>query len=216
VNAPSRILLADDHALIRQGIRMIIERHPDMRVVAEADDGREAIELAIAHSPDLVILDVTMPHLNGINAARELRRRMPELAILMLSMHDDEQFFHEAVAAGANGYVLKSAVDYQLVDACRAALRGDPTVFTGGTRSLPAESLARSSSGDESLDELTPRELEVVQLIAEGRSGREIAQQLTISEKTVERHRSNVLAKLGLRDRVDLTRYAIRRGLIQP
>ena len=119
----SRILLADDHALLRQGLRLIIEREPDLRVVAEAGNGREAVEQALAHRPDLAILDVAMPGLNGLAAARELRKRLPELRILMLSMHDNEQFFLEALEAGADGYLLKSAADYQLIDACRAALK---------------------------------------------------------------------------------------------
>ena len=211
----SGILLADDHALLRQGLRLIIEREPDLRVVAEAGDGRAAIEQALAHRPDLAILDVSMPGLNGLAAARELRKRLPELRILMLSMHDNEQFFLEALDAGADGYLLKSAADYQLIDACRAALKGEAAVFAGGVRALIRDYLRRARD-DERSDELSPRELEILQLIAEGHSGRQIAQQLTISEKTVERHRSNILTKLGLRDRLQLTRYAIRRGIIEP
>jgi len=212
----SRILLADDHALLRQGLRLIIEREPDLRVVAEAGNGREAVEQALAHRPDLAILDVAMPGLNGLAAARELRKRLPELRILMLSMHDNEQFFLEALEAGADGYLLKSAADYQLIDACRAALKGEAAVFAGGARALIRDYLSRRTGDDERRDELSPRELEILQLIAEGHSGRQIAQQLTISEKTVDRHRSNILTKLGLRDRLELTRYAIRRGIIEP
>ena len=214
--APRRVLLADDHPLLRQGLRLIIEREPDLCVVAEAGDGREAVAQALQHRPDLAILDVAMPILNGLGAARELHKRLPDVRILMLSMHDNEQFFFDALEAGADGYLLKSAVDYQLIDACRAALRGEAAVFAGGTRALVRDYLERAGSGAPRADELSARELEILQLIAEGRSGRQIAEQLTISEKTVERHRSNILAKLGLRDRLELTRYAIRRGLIEP
>lgn len=215
MSVPSRILLADDHALLRQGLRLIIEREPDLTVVAEAGDGHEAIEHAIKHRADLAILDVSMPVLNGLGAARELRRRLPALRILMLSMHDNEEFFLEAMQAGADGYLLKSAVDYQLIDACRATLRGEAAIFAGGARTLIRHYLNRQTSEDRSED-LSPRELEILQLIAEGHSGRQIAEHLTISEKTVERHRSNILAKLGLTDRLQLTRYAIRRGIIEP
>jgi DNA-binding NarL/FixJ family response regulator len=215
VSEPSRILLADDHALLRQGLRLIIEREADLTVVAEAGDGRESIEQAIEHRADLAILDVSMPVLNGLGAARELRRRLPTVRILMLSMHDNEEFFLEALNAGADGYLLKSAVDYQLIDACRAALRGEAAIFAGGARTLIRHYLDRDPGEDRSED-LSPRELEILQLIAEGHSGRQIAEHLTISEKTVERHRSNILAKLGLTDRVQLTRYAIRRGIIEP
>jgi len=215
VSEPSRILLADDHALLRQGLKLIIEREPDLTVVAEAGEGHQAIEQAINHRADLAILDVSMPVLNGLSAARELRRRLPALRILMLSMHDDEEFFLEALQAGADGYLLKSAVDYQLIDACRAALRGEAAIFAGGARTLIRDYLNRHPGEDRSED-LTPRELEILQLIAEGHSGRQIAEHLTISEKTVERHRSNILAKLNLTDRVQLTRYAIRRGIIEP
>jgi DNA-binding NarL/FixJ family response regulator len=214
--APRRVLLADDHSLLRQGLRLIIDREPDLCVVAEAGDGREAVAQALQHQPDLAILDVAMPVLNGLGAARELHHRLPDVRILMLSMHDNEQFFFDALEAGADGYLLKSAVDYQLIDACRAALRGEAAVFAGGTRALIRDYLERAGSGGPRADELTARELEIVQLIAEGRSGRQIAEQLTISEKTVERHRSNILAKLGLRNRLELTRYAIRRGLLEP
>jgi DNA-binding NarL/FixJ family response regulator len=215
MSEPSRILLADDHALLRQGLRLIIEREPDLTVVAEAGDGRQAIEQAINHRADLAILDVSMPGLNGLGAARELRGRLPAVRILMLSMHDNEEFFLEALQAGADGYLLKSSVDYQLIDACRAALRGEAAIFAGGARTLIRHYLNRHPNEDRSED-LSPRELEILQLIAEGHSGRQIAEHLTISEKTVERHRSNILAKLGLTDRVQLTRYAIRRGIIEP
>ena len=213
----TRILLADDHALVRQGVRLILDAEPDMEVVAEAGDGAEALEVVREHEVDLAVLDVSMPRLTGLQAARELSRRRPGLRILMLSMHDNEQYFFEALRAGASGYVLKSAADQDLVEACRAAMRGEPFLYAGVMSTLVRDYLERVRRGERMpRGVLTPREEEVVKLIAEGYSSREIAGALTISLKTVERHRSNVLGKLGMRDRVELTRYAIRAGLIEP
>ena len=213
----TRILLADDHALVRQGLRLILDREPDLEVVAEAGDGAEAVQVALASELDLAVLDVTMPRLTGIQAARELAQQRPELRTLILSMHDNEQYFFEALRAGASGYVLKSVADRDLVEACRATMRGEPFVYPGAVRALIREHLERMDSGeDPPADPLSPRESEVVKLVAEGFTSREIATTLSISEKTVERHRANILDKLGLRDRVELTRYAIRRGLVEP
>ena len=155
-----------------------------------------------------------MPRMTGLQAAREITRRRPELRVLMLSMHDNEQYLFEAIKVGASGYVLKTAVDRDLVEACRAAVRGEPFLYPGAVRALMREYLERASAG-ESLHELTPREEEVVKLVAEAHTNDEIAELLHISKKTVERHRANVLDKLGMRDRVELTRYAIRRGLVE-
>jgi DNA-binding NarL/FixJ family response regulator len=213
----TRILLCDDHALVRQGLRLILEREPDFEVVAEAGDGAEAIELALNDEIDLAILDVTMPRLTGIQAAREIAQRRPELRTLILSMHDNEQYFFEALRAGASGYVLKSVVDRDLVEACRATMRGESFVYPGAVKALIREHLERARSGeDPPADPLSPRESEVVKLVAEGYTTKNIAETLVIAEKTVERHRANILEKLGLRDRVELTRYAIRRGLVEP
>lgn len=211
----SSVLLADDHALLRQGLRLIIEREPDLEVVAEADDGQAAIDAAVQHRPDLVVLDVAMAGLGGLGAAREIRRRLPHVRILMLSMHDNEQFFLEALDAGADGYVLKSAVDYQLLEAVRTVLRGRRARFGRHHPDRVRADLERNRA-QFGASVLSDRETQILQLIAEGRSGRDIAQLLAISEKTVERHRSNILAKLGLHDRVELTRYAIRLGLVEP
>jgi DNA-binding NarL/FixJ family response regulator len=165
----------------------------------------------------LAILDVSMPRLTGIQAARELARRRPDLRILILSMHDNERYFFEALRAGASGYVLKSAADRDLVEACRATMRGEPFLYPDAVTALIRDYLERARDGELPPDDpLTPRESEIVKLIAEGNSSREIAELLVISDKTVERHRANVLEKLGMRDRVDLTRYAIRRGLVEP
>jgi len=210
-----RILLADDHAMIRHGLRLVLEKAPDLRVVAEAGDGAEALRRGLDPSVDLAVLDVSMPRLTGIQATRELVAQRPDLRVLILSMHDNEQFFFEALRAGAAGYVLKSAAHDDLMEACRTAMRGEPFLYPGAVAALVRDYLERDGRGLPE-DPLTPRESEVVKLIAEGLRSREIADVLTISDKTVERHRANVLEKLGLRDRVALTRYAIRRGLVEP
>jgi DNA-binding NarL/FixJ family response regulator len=213
----TRILLADDHALVRRGVRLILDSEPDLAVVAEAGDGAEAVALARQHDVDLAILDVSMPRMTGLQAARELSRRRPSMRMLMLSMHDNEQYFFEALKAGASGYVLKSAADQDLVAACRTAMRDEPFLYAGVMSTLVRDYLERVRRGERvPRGVLTPREEEVVKLIAEGHSSKDIAQLLTISVKTVERHRANVLAKLGMRDRTELTRYAIRAGLVEP
>jgi DNA-binding NarL/FixJ family response regulator len=212
-----RILLADDHALVRQGVRMILEAQPDLTVVAEAGDGAEAVELVRTVEVDLVVLDVAMPRMTGLQAAREITRRREGLPVLILSMHDNEQYFFESLKAGASGYVLKSVADQDLVDACRAAIRGESFVYPGVMSTLVRSYLERMRRGERVPETvLTGREDQVLKLIAEGQSTRDIATALTISPKTVERHRANILAKLGMRDRTQLTRYAIRAGLVEP
>jgi DNA-binding NarL/FixJ family response regulator len=212
----TKILLADDHAVVRRGLRLVLDAEPDLEVAAEAGDGAEAVNLGLREDVHLAVLDVTMPRLTGIQAARELSRRRPELRILMLSMHDNEQYFFEALKAGASGYVLKSAADRDLVEACRAAMRGEPFLYPQAVTALIRDYLERGQEGNGGSELLTARELEIVKLIAEAHTTKEIADMLVISPKTVERHRANILAKLGMRDRVELTRYAIRRGLVEP
>jgi DNA-binding NarL/FixJ family response regulator len=209
------LLLADDHAMVRRGLRLILDAEPDLDVVAEAGDGAEAVQRALKEDLDLAVLDVSMPRLTGLQAAREIARQRPDVRILMLSMHDNEEYLFEALSAGASGYVLKSAADQDLVCACRAALRGEPFLYPAAVSTLVRSHLERRRE-EPGHDPLSPREQEVVKLIADGLSGREIADLLGISPRTVERHRANVLEKLGLQDRVDVTRYAIRRGLIEP
>jgi DNA-binding NarL/FixJ family response regulator len=211
----TRILVADDHAIVRAGLATVINAQPDLRVVAEAADGVEAVEKGLTEDIHLAILDVSMPRMTGIQAAQELSQRRPELRTLMLSMHDSEQYLFEALRAGASGYVLKSGADQDIVEACRATMRGDSFLYASAINTLVRDLVDRSPK-DASLDILTPRELEILKLIAEANTSREIAEQLVISIKTVDRHRANILEKLGMRDRVELTRYAIRRGLIQP
>jgi DNA-binding NarL/FixJ family response regulator len=193
-----RVLIADDHGIVRSGLRLLLERQPDIEVVGEAADGAEARELAIRERPDLAILDVKMPKLTGLQATREIRRQAPEVAVLILSMHDDERYVLEALRAGASGYVLKTQADTDLVAAIRAIERGE---------TFPVPEAERT---------LTPREEEIVKLVAEAHTTKQIAAILHLSEKTVENHRANAMRKLGMRDRVELVRYAIRRGLVEP
>jgi DNA-binding NarL/FixJ family response regulator len=213
---PARILLADDHALVRQGLRHIIDAQPDLKVVGEVGDGAAAVDRVLKGGIDLVILDVSMPRMTGLQAARELQRRGSTTAVLMLSMHDNEQYFFEALKLGAVGYVHKSVADRDLITACRSALRGEPFLYPGAVATLIRDYLARGKNLDGDTTLLTPREEEVLKLIAEGNSGKEIADLLVLSPKTVERHRANLLEKLGMKDRLELTRYAIRTGLIEP
>jgi DNA-binding NarL/FixJ family response regulator len=213
----TRILLADDHALVRRGLRLVLDSEPDLEVVAEAGDGAEAIQLALGTEIDLAILDISMPRMTGLHAVAELRRRKPQLRTLILSMHENERYLYEALKAGASGYVLKSAADRDLVEACRAAMRGEAFLYPGAETPLIRDFLHQVRNRDPLReDPLTTREQEVVKLIAESYSTRQIADALVISEKTVDRHRTNILEKLGMHDRVELTRYAIRRGLVEP
>jgi DNA-binding NarL/FixJ family response regulator len=193
-----RVLIADDHGIVRSGLRLLLERQPDVEVIGEAADGAEARELAIRERPDLAILDLKMPKLTGLQATREIKAQAPEVAVLILSMHDDDRYVAEAMKAGASGYVVKTQADTDLVAAIRAVERGE---------SFPAP---------EARGALTPREEEIVKLVAEAHTTKEIAAILHLSEKTVENHRANAMRKLGMRDRVELVRYAIRRGLIEP
>jgi DNA-binding NarL/FixJ family response regulator len=209
-----RILVADDHGIVRSGIRLLLERQNDLQVVAEASDGVEAVEQALAVRPDLCILDVGMPRLTGLQAAREIRSHLPDARVLMLSMHDDEHYLFEALKAGAAGYVLKREADQDLVGAVRAVGGGEAFLTNAAERSIIREWMDEGAEGP--AIPLTPREEEVVKLIAEAYTNTQIADILHLAEKTVESHRANVLRKLGMRDRVQLVRYAIRRGLVEP
>ncbi|MFI8185691.1 response regulator [Actinacidiphila glaucinigra] len=214
---PTRILLADDHALVRRGVRLILDGEPDLTVVAEAGDGAEAVAKAREEPVDLAVLDIAMPRMTGLQAARELSRLRPDLRILILTMYDNEQYFFEALKAGASGYVLKSVADRDLVEACRAAVRDEPFIYPGAVTTLIRSYLERARQGEPlPARAITEREEEILKLVAEGHTSQEIADLLFISIKTVERHRANLLQKLGLRDRLELTRYAIRAGLIEP
>jgi DNA-binding NarL/FixJ family response regulator len=208
------VLVADDHGIVRSGVRMLLEQQEGIRVVAEAEDGVDAVEAALKHKPDVAVLDVSMPRMTGIQATHEIKQHLPDTAVVLLSMHDDQRYFYDALKAGAAGYVLKRSADTQLVEAIHAAIRGEPFISPVAEEELLRNWLEQD--GETGSAELTPRELEVVKLIAEAHTNKQIAQILNVSEKTVESHRGNVLAKLGMRDRVELVRYAIRRGLIEP
>jgi DNA-binding NarL/FixJ family response regulator len=209
-----RVLIADDHGIVRSGLRLLLERQPDIEVIGEAADGAEARDTAIRERPDLAILDVRMPKLTGLQATREIKRQAPEVAVLILSMHDDERYLFEALRAGASGYVLKTQADADLVEAIGAVRRGEPFLTPAAQQTLIKDVLERGR--DEADEDLTPREQEIVKLVAEAHTTRQIAEILHLSEKTVENHRGNAMRKLGMRDRVELVRYAIRRGLIEP
>jgi DNA-binding NarL/FixJ family response regulator len=213
----ARIMLADDHEMVREGLRALIGSAPDLQVVSEAGDGKEAVERVMGDRIDVAVLDVTMPRLTGLQAAREILKRNPDIRVLMLSMHHNEQFFFESIRVGASGYVLKSAAGDDLVDACRKVLRGEPFIYPPAMKLLMRSYLEQArGGGNPESDLLTPREIQVVKLIAEGLNNAQIGKELVIAENTVERHRENVLGKLGMHDRVELTRYAIRRNLIDP
>jgi DNA-binding NarL/FixJ family response regulator len=209
-----RIVIADDHGIVRSGLRMLIDRQNDMEVVAEADDGVAALETTQAQRPDVAVLDVSMPRMTGLQAAREIRSHVPDTRVLLLSMHDDERYFLEGLEAGAAGYVLKRAADTDLIDAVRTVASGRSFLSDDAQRALMDEWLEGGLVEPE--DPLTHRELEVVKLIAEAFTNKQIAETLKLAEKTVESHRANVLSKLGMRDRVEIVRYAIRRGLVEP
>jgi DNA-binding NarL/FixJ family response regulator len=208
-----RILVADDHGIVRSGLMMLIERQDGMHVVAEAEDGVAAVESAIRERPDVAILDVSMPRMTGLQAAREIRAQCPDTRVLLLSMHDDERYVYDALKAGASGYVLKRQADVELIDAVRAVAGGGQ--FLSATVDAGAMQEWIDRGEDQPHDPLTPRERDVVKLIAEAYTNRQIAEILKVSEKTVESHRANVLGKLEMRDRVELVRYAIRRGLVE-
>jgi DNA-binding NarL/FixJ family response regulator len=208
-----RVLIADDHGIVRSGLRMLLERQTDIEVVGEAEDGVGALSLAQAARPDVAVLDVSMPRMTGLQAASEVRSHCPDTRVLLLSMHDDERYFFEGLEAGAAGYVLKRAADTDLIDAVRTVADGRTFLSGPAQRALMREWL---DGGPGPGDGLTPRELEVVKLIAEAYTNRQIADTLGLAEKTVESHRANVLSKLEMRDRVELVRYAIRRGLVEP
>ena len=211
-----RILIADDHGIVRGGLRLLIDRQPDMEVIAEAQDGVDAFEQALATKPDLCVLDVSMPRMTGLQAARQIRAHLPRTQVLALSMHDDERYVFDALKAGASGYVLKREVDQALLNAIRSVHRGDAFLTNAVERSLIRDWMSDDSDGPDGVGaRLSPREQEVLKLIAEAHTNKQIAEILHLAEKTVESHRANLLRKLGMRDRVELVRYAIRRGLTE-
>jgi len=211
-----RVLLADDHQLMRSGIRLMLEREPDMSVVGEASDGREAVALAKSLRPDIVIMDIGMPSLNGIEAAGQMTQENPALAIMIVSMHADETYVLRALKAGARGYLLKDSAEADLIKAVHVVARGK-SFFSPAVSKVLLDDYVRKlkrSGTDDAYDLLTPREREVLQLVAEGKSNKEIANLLNLSVYTVESHRSNLMEKLNLRGLPELILYAVRKGII--
>ncbi|MBI2320916.1 MAG: response regulator transcription factor [Chloroflexi bacterium] len=213
-----RILLADDHAVLRAGLKMLINSQPDMDVVGEASDGATAVRQSETLEPDVVVMDIAMPGVNGLEATRQIRKRQQRTRVLALSMHANEEYLFQLLQAGGSGYVLKKAADVELLDAIRMVARGEIYLYPEVTKYLVRDYLQRLHEGDTNvaLDTLTDREREVLRLVAEGYTTQEIAQQLVLSPKTVETHRAHIMDKLGLRSRSELVRYALRKGLLTP
>jgi len=213
--SPVRIIVADDHPMVLTGLAEMLVASGNFTLLASCHDGAAALHAVHSLKPDVAILDVSMPRMTGLQAAREIRARVPSTLVLLLSMHDDERYFFDALEVGASGYVLKRAADTDLIDAIHAVARGEQFVSPVTERAV-IKAWLDQGRGEELKDPLTPRELDVVKLIAEAHTNKQIAEALKVSEKTVESHRANVLSKLGMRDRVELVRYAIRRGLVEP
>jgi len=209
-----RVLVADDHAVFRAGLRLLLEAGGDMEVVGEAGDGLEAVEKALTLQPDLVLMDLAMPTLNGVEAIRRIKERQPRMPILALTMHEDDRYFFRALQAGASGYVVKGSRAEELLTAIRVVCRGEVYLCPSVARRLLDEYRDGGMVTGGRAESLTPREREVLQLFAEGRTGKEVGDRLCLSPHTVERHRANIMSKLGLHTRAELVRYAIRHGLI--
>ena len=215
--SPVRVLLVDDHAVVRAGLRMLLSADPELSIVGEAEDGAQAMRLARDLAPDVVLMDISMPDMNGIEATRRIKELCPDVAVLALTMHEDDQYFFEMLAAGASGYIPKRAAPNDLIAAIHAVRSGGVFLFPSVARLLVTDYRQRVERGGSTgvFDILTEREREVLTLIAQGLSNQEIADKLVISIKTVNRHRENIMAKLNLHSRVELVRYAIEKGLIE-
>jgi len=210
---PVRLLIAEDHAIVRAGIRLLLNAWPEFEVVGEAENGRRCLELVASSRPDVVLMDITMPELNGLECAAKLLAEHPQVKVLALTMHDDDRYFFRLLDAGALGYVVKGASPEELVAAIRQVARGEPYVHPSLAWRMLRDYVERREPGGEAAVRLTPREQEVLSLIAQGLTGREIAARLYLSSHTVERHRTNIMNKLGLHNKAALVRYAVRHGL---
>jgi two-component system response regulator NreC len=212
-----KLMLADDHLVVRSGLRMLLESKPDMEIVGEAESGREAVEKVKVLHPDVILMDIQMPDMNGIDATERIKTVSPQTAVLALTMHEDDHYFFEMLHAGASGYVPKRAAPDELVNAIRTVSEGQVFLYPSLASRLVQDYLKRAEAGDQAMvqDDLTPRELEVLTLIAEGMTNAEIAEELVISVKTVDRHRENIMRKLNMHSRIDLVKYALKMGLIE-
>ena len=211
---PINILLADDHGLVRAGLRALLSAEPDMKIIAEADNGLDAEKLVQELTPDVVLIDINMPGKDGIEVTRSLSGKVPNTRMLVTTVHEDESLLQEAIRAGASGYIVKRAVESELIDAIRAVQRGDMYVHPSMTRSLLKTSDETSNSSDAPLEDLTPRELDVLRLIAVGYTNRQMAEKLSISVRTVEGYRANLMGKLNVQGRVELVSYARHHNLV--
>jgi two-component system, NarL family, response regulator NreC len=213
-----KLLLVDDHEVVRTGLKMLLEGQPDIDIIGEASNGAEAIKFADQYHPEIVVMDITLPDISGIEATRQIKQMHPEIAIVALTIHEDEQYFFEMLQAGASGYVPKRAAPEDLIGAIRAIHAGEIYLYPSLAKALVVDYLGRSRTepSEASLEMLTSREIEVLELLAEGLSNEEIADRIVISRHTVARHRENLMRKLGLHNRGELVKYAIRQGLINP
>lgn len=211
------VMLVDDHAVVRSGLRMLLESQEDIDIVGEAESGKEALDNIKSLRPDVVLMDIAMPDMTGIEATRRIKEKYSDIAVLALTMHEDDQYFFEMLNAGASGYVPKRAAPDELVSAIRTVSRGEVFLYPSLATRLVKDYLHRVDEGDQPVvyDELTPREREVLILIAEGLTNQEIADELVISPKTVDSHRENIMRKLNMHSRIDLVKYAIKKGLIE-
>ena len=210
-----RVLIADDHAIVRTGLRALLNAEPTMKLVGEATGGYEAIELAGKSNADILVLDISMPDLDGISVTKKIKSQFPDLRILVLTVHEDEALLREAIRVGAAGYILKRAAETELISAIRAIIGGDLYVDPSMVRVLLSDEIKPTATSPESVEPLTPREREILKLIVQGYTNRQIGDELNISTRTVEGHRANLVAKLGLHSRVELVRYAREQGLIE-
>jgi len=210
-----RVLITDDHAIVRTGLRTLLTADPSMELVGEASGGHEAIQLVEQTQPDVLLLDLSMPDLDGIEVTRAVKSSFPEVRVLVLTIHEDQGLMREAIRAGASGYILKRAAESELISAIHVLMRGDMYVDPAMMRDLLSEAVPPSGRADAVAEQLTPRELEVLKYIVQGYTNRQIGEELNISVRTVEGHRANLSAKLGLHSRVDLVRYAREHGLIE-
>ncbi len=212
------LLLVDDHEVVRTGIKMLLESQPDLVIVGEAKNGAEALALSKTLVPDVVIMDLTLPDISGIEITRKLKQELPEMAIIALTIHEDEQYFFEMLQAGASGYVPKRAASEDLITAIHSAFKGEIYIYPSLTKTLVVDFLGRGSNdqGQNTIEGLTSREAEVLGLLAEGWSNDQIGERLSISKHTVARHREHIMRKLGLHSRSELVKFAIRKSLITP